>query len=194
MTKAILGALAVTLLAACSTTPPSRYYVLDTLAQPAAGSRIDTGSLGIGIVRLPEYLARPQIVARSDGARLQLHEQDRWSEPLEDGVRRVLAENLGRRLGPGQVQQLPPPPGLSIGQRLQVDISRFDTGPDNELRLDARWTLSRGKQQADAHESRIRIATDGATPAATVAAMNQALARLSDEIAAVAGATPAGSR
>jgi len=50
-------------------------------------------------VSVPERLARPQIVVRSDAARLEILEQDRWSAPfnneLQDALRALLVQRLG---------------------------------------------------------------------------------------------------
>ena len=50
--------------------------------------------IGVGPITVPKYLDRPQIVTRSGRNQLALGEFDRWAEPLQDNVLRVLAENL----------------------------------------------------------------------------------------------------
>ena len=87
-------------LAACTTTPPSRFYTLSSL--PAAGpppAGAATQILLIGTVELPQTLDRPQFVTRSGANKVDVAELDRWSEPLDGMVRRILAADLTARLG-----------------------------------------------------------------------------------------------
>ena len=92
------------LTSACASSPPSQFYLLEAAPATATFSAASTTAprLGIGAIVLPDYLNRPQIVLRDHGGRLLLRERERWAEPLEDGVRRTLGENLGQLLGAGQ--------------------------------------------------------------------------------------------
>ena len=90
-------------LTACSTTStPARFY---TLAQPATSATpADTTPLFVEIlpVRVPERLARPQIVVRNAGidtAQVRILEQDRWSSHFNDELQDALAAASGRRSG-----------------------------------------------------------------------------------------------
>jgi len=76
--KILLLLLIMLVLVGCSTTPPSRFYVLT----PQATSNVDTKDfdlvVGVGPVRLVAYLERPQIVARESANQLKVEEFDRW--------------------------------------------------------------------------------------------------------------------
>ena len=83
-------------LEACTSTP-SRFYVLSSLSASetiAATAATQGPVIGVGPITLPKYLDRPQIVTRAGSNQLALAEFDRWAEPLQDNVARVLAENL----------------------------------------------------------------------------------------------------
>src|SRR5215475_5950329 len=83
-------------LSGCTSSPPTRFYVVPSLAgaetAPPAAPRDLT--LGVGPVTLPPYLDRLQIVTRASRARLVLGEFDQWAASLQDSVPRVLAEDL----------------------------------------------------------------------------------------------------
>lgn len=173
------------LLTACTTTPASRYYLLDPLAAPKMEKLADAGNrLGIGTINLPDYLNRQQLVIRGSGGQLLIRDGERWGEPLEDSVRRVLGENLSRLLGSGKLVFLPAPPGIDPSRRLQLEITAFEASAANEVRLDARWSLSRTQGAGTLRESHIVLAMAGNDASAMVAAMNQALLQLASEIAA----------
>jgi hypothetical protein len=172
------------LLSACASTPPSRHYLLSPLAMQTSTSAEAEHRLGVGLISLPDYLNRSQLVVRGHGGRLLMRDGERWGEALEDSVRRVLGENLGRLLGVGRVVFLPAPAGLTVTNRLQMEITAFDAGTDQELQLSARWSLSQTSGTPRLHESHIKVALRGDDASATVAAMNEALLQLANEIAA----------
>jgi uncharacterized lipoprotein YmbA len=92
---------AFTLLTACATSAPTRFYVLSSLPASGAESRNakleDCTAVGVGPVELPDYLDRTEIVTRVSPNKLELAQFDQWAESLESNFSLVLAENL---LGP----------------------------------------------------------------------------------------------
>ena len=79
------------LAAGCARTPPAQYYLL----QAPAATTVGTASgprIGLGPVRLPEYLDRPQIVSWASATRLELSNSHRWAEPLQQSVARALLD------------------------------------------------------------------------------------------------------
>ncbi len=188
----LLIAVTALLASACASTPPNHFYLLEAapasaltapaneLATPAAAMP----RLGNGTIALPDYLHRPQIVTRDHGGRLLLRGRERWAEPLEDGLRRVLGENLGQLLGAGQVVQLPAPPGVAVDRRLHLEVIRFDASTANEVWLHARWNIQDSQTSSPVHEERIRIDANTTDTATTVSAMNAAVRELSRLIAA----------
>jgi uncharacterized protein len=176
--------LSVFLLGACTTTPNSRYYLLDPLAVAPIEKTADSDKrLGIGTISLPDYLNRKQVVIRGAGGRLLIRDGERWGEPLEDSVRRVLGENLGRLLGPGRLVFLPAPAGIAVHNRLHLEITAFEASAHHEVQLSARWSLSQTTGTSRLHESHIRVAMQAEDQSAMVTAMNQALLQLANEIA-----------
>jgi uncharacterized lipoprotein YmbA len=138
-------------------------------------------------VTIPTELDRAQIVRRIDATRLQIVEDDRWAAPLDDTIRRVLSNDLAARLPPGLVAD---PNEPSLGERrqsLSVDVQEFYGDASCAVTLRAAWLLkppdspsSRGTE-----EIRIPAAADCAGTATLPEALSQALAQLSDRIAAV---------
>ena len=105
----ILAALTLAV-AGCSSTPATRFYSLASIAPAAPESPRPAGqglAVAVGTVTLPAYLDRPQVVTRPGVYAVHLAEFDRWSEPLQDMVPRVIAENLSVLLGSDQVYLSP---------------------------------------------------------------------------------------
>src|SRR5215510_6709686 len=81
-------------LGACASMP-SRFYILNTLPAQVPAAAAERGPvIGVGPITMPKYLDRPEIVTRASQNQLTFGQFDRWAEPLQDNVFRVLAENL----------------------------------------------------------------------------------------------------
>jgi hypothetical protein len=108
--------------------------------QPAAVS------VGVGPVRLPQLLKRPQLVTRDDAYRVVHAEADRWSGDLQEEIVYLLADNLARQLGSEQIVIFPWPSRLAPDWQLRVDIQRLDGVLGQAAYLEARWVLSNRRE------------------------------------------------
>jgi uncharacterized lipoprotein YmbA len=170
------------------------YY---TLSEVPGTARLDaaanTTPVRLDRVTIPTELDRAQIVRRIDATRLQIVENDRWAAPLDDTVRRVLSNELATRLPPNLIAD---PYEPSIGEKrqsLSVDVQEFYGDTACAVTLRAAWVLRSTDTQSSRGTEDIEIpSSGGCTGAASLPmAMSQALARLSDRIAAVIARTPA---
>jgi uncharacterized lipoprotein YmbA len=183
---ALLGLL---VLSACGDSKPSRFYILNSLS-PTELSR-DTISVGSGVaiglapVKMPEFLDRQEIVSRGSGNQLNLGEFDRWAEPLDRNIERVVAQNLSVLLGTDRVFVLPVRRRLDLRYRVEIDILRFNLVKQGETLLEVRWAVLDGKTERElliaksSHEH--PVATQNYD--SVVSSMNENLAELSREIA-----------
>jgi uncharacterized lipoprotein YmbA len=115
-------------LGACASTP-SRFYILDTLSasETIPGTAPAQGPvIGVGPITVPKYLDRPQIITRSGRNQLALGEFDRWAEPLQDNVLRVLAENLAFLIPTDQVLLHAWPQSAILDYQVTVEVLQFD--------------------------------------------------------------------
>lgn len=127
---------------ACASTPPSRFFILSPTQDSAPSTDLSgNGLIRLEPVRLPEYLNRPHIITRLGPNRLRLAEFDKWAEPLDVNVTRVLAKNLETRLKAGVIFS-PHSSADHAHVRIQVQVLRFDCGPDGSSTLVARWVAS----------------------------------------------------
>lgn len=187
-------AVCLVFLAGCASTTPSRFYTLTPVKAadtPASGVPFEGGSLlAVGPVRLPDYLGRPQIMTRSEGNEIRMHETERWAGSLEGDVARVLIENLSVLLAGKNVavvqwtsamQSMAP-----FRNRLGVDVLRFEGSVGGEVVLKARYSLfgPDGRKVISGGESIVREPVGGTDYGALTAAMSRALAAFSREVAA----------
>ena len=117
------------LLTNCARTQPVTFYQLSAIeADQMAASAQPIGEtvIGIGPVRLPEFLDRPQIVIRAGANRVQLIEGHRWAEPLAEGIPRTLRENLAAQLGTERILYYPWNQKSGVDLQILVEILRFE--------------------------------------------------------------------
>ena len=95
----------VIVIVGCSGSPPSNHYVLS--AKAATPPSAKTPSLGIGPITVPEYLNRSGLVYSRQGNKLQVSGTERWAEPLEDGITRVISMNLAALVDTHNVRFFP---------------------------------------------------------------------------------------
>jgi uncharacterized lipoprotein YmbA len=187
-TKLLATLIFVILLAGCARTPPVSYYQLSTphaVSENLASTETGKGlTIGLGPVRLPEYLERPQIVGRVSANRLEMTDTRRWAEPLSEGLPRVLGENLAVLLDKASILRHPWPRSRAIDYRVVVEVLQFEAGPEREAVLTARWQLfdSTGTVLVTEKRSNCRVLAAAGTEG-LVAALSDALWQLAREIA-----------
>ena len=174
----------------CASSPPSDFFILTPMAataeKPAAKAPAESFSLGVGPVKVPEYLNRAQIVTRAGPNRLDVNEFHRWGGSFAPNISRVVAQNLSILLGSDEVFAFPSDDVTDPRYRVVISITQFDGSLGGEVVLDARWIITGSKRRAqlDAGRSLLREATRGSDYEDYVAAQSRALAALSREIAA----------
>jgi uncharacterized lipoprotein YmbA len=187
----VLATLGVSLLvmSGCTTTPPTRFYVLPALSGTDTTPGVSTAkreiTIGVGPVTLPAYLDRPQIVTRASRAKLNLADFDQWAAPLQDSFARVLAENFSMLIPTDRVTLFPWSRSMVIDYQVTVDVIRFDGGMGNEVVLAARWGIADADgKEIIMRQSRFQSPAAPQDHEATAMAMGRTLEALSREITA----------
>ncbi len=172
------------LLAACGSSPPTRYFTLDPTGSATSGVAPTAGAVTVGQITLPAMLDRISFVTREGANRIAVSDQDRWAAPLDGMIRRVLATDLSHRLPTGAVVAPgdPAPPGA---RSVTVTIRTFLGDASGHVILDADWAVSKGHGRAAmVHREAITREAGSGDAGAIAAAMSQALGVLADRIAA----------
>ncbi|MBN3789783.1 PqiC family protein [Burkholderia sp. Ac-20353] len=142
------AAVAVTLLAACSS-PPARFYTLD--ADNAHASRSEPANppflIQVPAVDVPEQVAKNQLVVQKNPAQVDILEEERWASPPADEIRRALSSALTRELDTIDVADSAYPPGVPV-YRVSVQVQRFESWPGERAVLDAVWSVRSLASQA----------------------------------------------
>ena len=173
----------------CSRTQTAKFYTLNALTDPPT-ARQDAPSenglaVGLGPIRLPEYLDRPQIVTRTGPNEVRFAEYHRWAGPLADDLSNILAENLSTLLGTNCIALYPWNSTTRIDCRVEIEVSRFDGNPGGSVLLQSRWTVfSKDRERVlGTKTSSFSEPVNGRSYEALVAAQSRAIAALGREIA-----------
>jgi hypothetical protein len=179
----------------CASKSPN-YYVLNSLqsgAPSAEKARAQNDlTIGVGPVKIPAYLDRPEITTRSAPDSLQFAEFDKWAEPLEKNLTRVIAENLATLLSTDRIGVFPWLNSAQVQYQVTVDITQLERMPDGKVILAARWNIlgDQGENMLVIESSRFSIPIESAGYEAIASAESRAVEALSREIAAAVKSLP----
>jgi len=77
---------------------PTKFYVLTTTnasSRPADIDKLARYKIGLRSIEMPAYLKTKLMVVRTGTNEILFAEFDRWAEPLDEGISRVLKDALG---------------------------------------------------------------------------------------------------
>ena len=179
-------ALLLPLLAAACSSPAPKLFTLER----SAGDPIERPLAAVVLreVNIAKYLDRPQIVSHRTAYELAYSDTERWGEPMDEMVPRILIEDLTQRLPATRIAAAASGMVPEAERVLIVNIDRFDADPDGTVVLEARWALRTETRAGSFEKTRIAVPAGSTRPAALVAAMSAGLGQFSDQLArALAG-------
>jgi len=183
-------------LGGCARSQATNYYILHSLQNQQlerrhAGTERDP-VIGIGPVKIPEYLNRPQMVTRVSYSSLQFAEFARWAEPLDKNLMRVLADNLSILVPSEHVLVFPWQQSMPVQYQITIEIIHLEKAPDEKIMLDACWIIlgNGGDNLMMAKRSRLTVPVESAGFEGIASAESRAVEELSREIAAAVSSLP----
>ena len=170
----------------------SKFYLLTPTADTATPSTAtaatqstnDSFTLGLGPIKLPPYLDRPEIVTRAAPNRLELSKEDRWGESLQNGFTRAMERDLSAQTG-ASIIVFPWYNTVHIDMQVQIDVYRFETDAQGIATLSAKWTIldSTGKNILYTVETRFTQPSKPGDNTEAAAALSRTIGDLSSQIA-----------
>lgn len=127
--------LAAVLMCSCFATRDSYFYLTPEGPAPSGGGM----GIGVGPINMAEYLDRPNLVMAVGGNELAVADNKRWAGDLESSVARVMAANLGRQLGTGNVLTYPWKNDGGLRYQITLDIRQLHGTSDGKACLEAGW-------------------------------------------------------
>jgi uncharacterized protein len=183
----VILAIAAIFLGGCRSQSP-RFYALSSIPADQVTSKRQSPAqnavIGIGPVKLADYLDQSMLVSRTSDNQAVKAEFDRWVGSLKDNFINVLADNISFLLPTERIYLYPWRTSVPIDYQVVLDVIRCDGRLGDAAWLEARWSLLGGPEKVllKTNRSSIREPVTGADYAAVVAAQSRAVAKLSQEI------------
>ncbi len=167
--------------------PNISLYTMNPVSDSPAASAPDGLAIGVGPVRVPRYLDRPEWVTRPSGStsRLEVDDFRRWAGGFSANVLSALGENFAVKLDTQRIVVYPVQAPFPLDYRVAVDFHAFEGIGGEALVLRASWVIRAGSAGGGPWSGqftiRRAIASGGAE--GLVAAHNEALDLLAEAIA-----------
>jgi uncharacterized protein len=114
----------------CVRSPSPRFYALSSIQEgqdlSSRRSPAKDAVIGIGPVKLADYLDQSQIVTRTSGNEVAKAEFDRWAGPFQDNFINVLADDIGFLLSTERIYLYPWRNSVPIDYQVTVEVVRCD--------------------------------------------------------------------
>jgi uncharacterized lipoprotein YmbA len=179
----VLSSLAVIFIGCRAASPPVTFYTLTSLPTHVSTSgqiSLKDMSIGIGPVRLPKLIDRPQIVTRPAPNKVELAEFHRWGGYLNQNVSKVITNNIAVLTGSNQVLTYPWPADYFPDSWIELDVHQFDGQLGGSVLLNVTWTLKlAGNDELYVKRSVIRQQASGNDYESLVVAKSQILEKFS---------------
>jgi uncharacterized lipoprotein YmbA len=183
MTHLLPIAFVAAVAAGCSASAPARFYTLDSTAT-ADGAPAARYAVLVGPVSVPPSVDRPQFVVQVAPNRVEVDEFNRWAAPLNDGIARAVAGDLGVLLGTSNVA-VAPLANFKPAYRVTINVQRFESVQGEAVLVEAVWAVSTtASGETRSGRTVERETVQGEDFDALAAAHSRALAKVSGDIAA----------
>jgi len=171
-----------------SNSPNSRFYLPGSLPKEPAAERLEIAQgviVAVGPIGIPEYQDRPQIVTRNKNGTFSFAQFDRWAEPLDSSLARILSEDLSVMLPSASFQLFPCNFAIPLDYQVIVDILQLDSELAGDMVFAAQWSIidARNRKMLFTKKSQFIQAINPHNYFGLSQALSSAVASLSKEIA-----------
>lgn len=185
---AVLFALAFSGCVSVSESPSPRYYMPASLARGEEAPKFEIAPgmiIAVGPVKIPEYQDRPQIVTKNKSGTLDFAQFDRWAEPLDDALARMISDDLAIMLPGADFQLFPCSFSIPLDYQVIVDVLGIESELSGDLTLTAQWSVidRKNKRMLMTKRSEFSRSVDPHNYSGLSRALGAVCAALSKEIA-----------
>ncbi len=139
-----LSFLTFLILGSAKSSKPVEYYMLDASVGIDNNQTLkgDEGPMiGLGPIRLPEYLDRFQMVVAVSENKYKLIDGHRWAEKLDQNISLALFKTLPSQLGTDRMIRYPWPQRPGVDFQVKIDILELNIDQDGKSQLIAQWSI-----------------------------------------------------
>ena len=144
---------------------------------------VNEGSvIGLGPVKIPDYLNRLQIVTAQSENEYVLSEEHRWAERLDQNILLALYKTLPQYVKIDRMVRYPWSQRQVIDYQVSIDIVEFNVNQLGRSRLIAQWTVKHKDEVILDKRSDFQVSTSTTDYALMVKAQSECLSLLTKEI------------
>ena len=121
--------------------PMPRFYALSALDRTEVIKDSPKMIIGIGPVKIPEYMDRPQIVTEDKDKMLHFAQFDRWGESLDLGLARLIREDLTVMFPGTKLTLYPWNPSIDVKYQVLIEVVQLDNEFDRDMSFVVQWTV-----------------------------------------------------
>jgi uncharacterized lipoprotein YmbA len=139
-----LSFLTFLILGCAKSSKPVEYYMLDASVGIDNNQTLkgDEGPMiGLGPIRLPEYLDRFQMVVAVSENKYKLIDGHRWAEKLDQNISLALFKTLPSQLGTDRMIRYPWPQRPGVDFQVKIDILELNVDENGQSQLVAQWAI-----------------------------------------------------
>jgi uncharacterized protein len=139
-----LSFLTFLILGCAKSSKPVEYYMLDASVGIDNNQTLkgDEGPMiGLGPIRLPEYLDRFQMVIAVSENKYKLIDGHRWAEKLDQNISLALFKTLPSQLGTDRMIRYPWSQRPGVDFQVKIDILELNIDQDGRSQLVAQWSI-----------------------------------------------------
>ena len=139
-------------------------------------------SFYVNEVRLAQYLQDNRMVDRPNDEVIEFRENERWGEPLEVGISRVVGQNLSTIVGTLNYGVFPHRKKFDLNHEIELTVDRFEKISNNRIQVKAFWEIKHqnGRLERNVFERNFKI--NGLGNRDEVRALGEALFAISKEM------------
>lgn len=166
---------------------PVQFYMLNADSGISGATQVLAAAqdtvIGLGPIRIPEYLNRPQMIVAITENQYRLAEDHRWAERLDQNISLALFKALPGQLGTDKIVRYPWPQRQAIDYQVGIDILEFNVDANGQSLLIAQWFIKRKDKPTIDKRSVYQFPASTADHEVMVKAQSQCLTKLGQEIA-----------
>ncbi|MDD2660646.1 MAG: PqiC family protein [Methylococcales bacterium] len=164
----------------------AQFYMLNADSGVAGATLAPSNELGpvigLGPIRIPEYLNRPQMIVATADNQYQISEDHRWAERLDQNISLALFKALPHQLGTDRIVRFPWAQRQVVDYQVGIDILEFNVDARGRSRLIAQWFVKPKDKPAIDRRSEYQFPASTTDYALMVRAQSQCLTKLGEEI------------
>jgi len=129
--------------------PHMNYYLLESIVNTPITYSGCNLNIQMKLIGFPEYIDRLQIVTHNGNNGINFKDSERWAEPVQDNLVRVVRENLTQIIPGSAISAGPWESSSSNAVKIELAFNHFSGQLGDHTQIDIRWKINKGPEQIE---------------------------------------------